>query len=141
MLALLLERFSTRRLFFLEAPLPKVSLIWRIFYIEALQHEGSCTLRILIQYLEVLLYGGSFIWRIFYMKDLLRKGSCTRRLFCLRAPLPMYSLFKGTVSRELRLMLLYIIQKLFSRPIVASHKIYILLKGQSAINKKPFSVS
>ena len=48
---------------------------------------------------------------------------------------------KGTVSRELRPMLLYIIQKLFSRPIVALHKIYILLKGQSAINKKPFSVS
>ena len=48
---------------------------------------------------------------------------------------------KGTVSRELRPMLLYIIQKLFSRPIVALHKIYILLKGQSAINKKPFRVS
>ena len=50
-------------------------------------------------------------------------------------------LFKGTVSQELRPMLLYIIQKLFSRPIIASHKVYILLKGQSAINKKPFSIS
>jgi len=50
-------------------------------------------------------------------------------------------LVKGTVSQELRHRLLYIIRKLFSRPIVASHKIYILLKGQFAINKKPFSVS
>jgi len=39
------------------------------------------------------------------------------------------------------LKLLLIIRKLFSRPIVASHKIYILLKGQFAINIKPFSVS
>ena len=37
---------------------------------------------------------------------------------------------KGTVSRELRPMLLYIIGKLFSRPIVALLKIFILLKGQ-----------
>ena len=50
-------------------------------------------------------------------------------------------LLKWTVSRELRHWLLYIIRKLFSRPIVASHKIYILLKGQFTINKKPFSVS
>ena len=50
-------------------------------------------------------------------------------------------LLKGTVSQELRHRLLYIIRKLFSRPIVALHKIYILLKGQFTINKKPFSVS
>ena len=37
---------------------------------------------------------------------------------------------EGTVSRELRHRLLYIIQKLFSRPVVASLKILILLKGQ-----------
>ena len=49
--------------------------------------------------------------------------------------------FKGTVSRELRPMLLYIIGKLFSRPIVASLKIFILLKGQFAMYIKPFSVS
>ena len=36
--------------------------------------------------------------------------------------------FKGTVSRELRPMLLYIIWKLFSMPTIASHKILILLK-------------
>ena len=48
--------------------------------------------------------------------------------------------FKGAVTRELRPRLLTIISKLFSRPILALHKIYILLKGQSAINKKPFSV-
>ena len=34
-------------------------------------------------------------------------------------------LLKGTVSRELRPMLLNIIKKLFSRPIIAGHKIYI----------------
>ena len=45
-------------------------------------------------------------------------------------------LIKGTISQELRPMLLYNIQKLFSRPIIASHKIYILLKGQFAIIKK-----
>ena len=50
-------------------------------------------------------------------------------------------LLKGTVSQELRHRLLYIIRKLFSRPIVALHQIFILSKGQSAINKKPFSVS
>ena len=36
---------------------------------------------------------------------------------------------KGTVSRELRWVLQYINQKLFSRAIVAHHKILILLKG------------
>ena len=36
---------------------------------------------------------------------------------------------KGTVSRELRPMLLYIIKKLFSRPIIAGHKIDIFIKG------------
>ena len=41
--------------------------------------------------------------------------------------------FKGTVSRELRHRLLYIIQKLFSRPIVALLKILILLRGQFAM--------
>ena len=48
---------------------------------------------------------------------------------------------KGTVSRELRPMLLYIIGKLFSRPIVASLKIFILLKEQFAMYIKQFSVS
>jgi hypothetical protein len=48
---------------------------------------------------------------------------------------------KGTVSQELRHRLLYIIRKLFSRPIVASHKILILLKGQLAMYIKQFSVS
>ena len=51
------------------------------------------------------------------------------------------SYFKGTVSRELRHRLLYIIQKLFSRPIVTSLKILILLKGQFAMYIKQFSVS
>ena len=53
---------------------------------------------------------------------------------------PVLSL-KGTVSRELRHRLLYIIQKLFSRPVVASLKILILLKGQFAMYIKQFSVS
>ena len=44
-----------------------------------------------------------------------------------------FKVFKGTVSRELRPLLLYIIRKLFSRPIVASLKIFILLKGQFAM--------
>ena len=48
---------------------------------------------------------------------------------------------KGTVSRELRHRLLYIIQKLFSRPVVASLEILILLKGQFAMYIKQFSVS
>jgi len=48
---------------------------------------------------------------------------------------------KGTVSRELRPRLLYIIRKLFSRPIIAGHKIYILLKGHFTIYMKQFSVS
>jgi len=62
---------------------------------------------------------------------------------CILKPAVLQSKFmlKGTVSRELRHRLLYIIRKVFSRPIVASHKIYILLKGQFTINKKPFSVS
>ena len=52
-----------------------------------------------------------------------------------------FRLVKGTVSRELRHMLLYIIQKLFSRHIVAWLKILILLKGQFAMYIKQFSVS
>ena len=48
---------------------------------------------------------------------------------------------KGSVSRELRHWLLYIIQKLFSRPVVALLKILILLKGQFAMYIKQFSVS
>ena len=46
---------------------------------------------------------------------------------------------KGTVSRELRL-LLYINQKLFSRAIVGYHKILILLKVHFTINKRRSSV-
>ena len=44
--------------------------------------------------------------------------------------------FKGTVSRELRWVLLNINRKLFSRAIVGHHKILILLKGHLTINKK-----
>ena len=43
---------------------------------------------------------------------------------------------KGSVSRDLRWVLLYINQKLFSRPIIASHKILTFLKGQFTIDKK-----
>ena len=49
--------------------------------------------------------------------------------------LPNYS-FKGSVSRVLRWVLLYINQKLFSRPIIALHKIFTLLKGQLTIYKE-----
>ena len=45
--------------------------------------------------------------------------------------------FKGRVQQKLRPMLLYINQKLFSRPIIAVHKILILLKGHFTIFKKP----
>jgi len=47
-----------------------------------------------------------------------------------------YCLFKWSVSRVLRWVLLYINQKLFSRPIIASHKILTFLNGQFTINKK-----
>ena len=43
---------------------------------------------------------------------------------------------KGAVSRELRRVLLYINRKLFSRAIVAHHKIVILLKGHLITNKR-----
>ena len=43
---------------------------------------------------------------------------------------------KGSVSRVLRWVLLYIDWKLFSRPIITSHKILTLLKGQFTIYKK-----
>ena len=43
---------------------------------------------------------------------------------------------KGTVSRILRLVLLYLNQKLFSGRIFAWHKILSLLKGQFTIYKK-----
>ena len=43
---------------------------------------------------------------------------------------------KGSVSRVLRWVLLYINGKLFSRPIIALHKILTLLKGQFTIYKK-----
>ena len=43
---------------------------------------------------------------------------------------------KGSVSRVLRWVLLYINPKLFLRPIIVSHKILTLLKGQFTIYKK-----
>ena len=42
----------------------------------------------------------------------------------------VFTYSKGTVSRDLKWVLLYINRKLFSRAIVAHHKILILLKGQ-----------
>ena len=45
------------------------------------------------------------------------------------------NVIKGSVSRVLRWVLLYIIRKLFSRPIIASHKILTFLKGRFTINK------
>ena len=48
--------------------------------------------------------------------------------------------FKEIVSRDLRLVLLYINQKLFSGVIVAHHKILILLKWHFTINKRRSSV-
>jgi len=49
---------------------------------------------------------------------------------------PKCTPFKGSVSRVLRWVLLYINQKLFSRPFIAAHKILTFLKGQFTINKK-----
>ena len=50
-------------------------------------------------------------------------------------------LVKGSVQQKLRPMLLYVIRKLFSRPIINGHQIYILLKGQFAMYIKQFSVN
>jgi len=47
---------------------------------------------------------------------------------------------KGTVSRDLRWVLLDINRKLFSRAIVAYHKILILFKGHLTIYKRRSSV-
>ena len=44
--------------------------------------------------------------------------------------------FKGSVSRMLRWVLFYVNQKLSLRPIIASHKILILVKGQFTIYTK-----
>ena len=54
------------------------------------------------------------------------------RTFCYSHLFPL----KGTVSRDLRWVLLYFNRKLFSRAIVGHHKILILLKGHLTINKK-----
>ena len=48
-------------------------------------------------------------------------------------------MFKGSVSRVLRWVLLYINWKLFSRSIIASHKILTFLKGHFTIYKKQAS--
>ena len=53
--------------------------------------------------------------------------------------LSLWCPFKGTVSRDLRWVLLYINRKLFSRAIVAHHTILILLKGHCTINNLQFS--
>ena len=50
-------------------------------------------------------------------------------------------MIKGSIQRKLRPRLLYLIGMLFSRPIIAGHKIYFLLKGHFTIFKKPPSVS
>jgi len=66
------------------------------------------------------------------------------KIFCflnIARNFPLNIVIKGTVSRELRHRLLNIIQKLFSRPVVASLKILIKVKGQFAMYIKQFSVS
>ena len=47
---------------------------------------------------------------------------------------------KGTFSRDLSWVLLYIIKKLFSRASVAHHKSLILLKGHVIIYKQKSSI-
>ena len=47
---------------------------------------------------------------------------------------------KGTVSRELRWVLLYINRKLFSRAVVGRRKIVILLKGHLTFYKRRSSI-
>ena len=64
-----------------------------------------------------------------YCKMIFLSHSSTHICFC-------YSEFKGSVSRILRWVLLYINRRLSLRPIIASHKIVSLLKGQVAIYKK-----
>jgi len=54
-----------------------------------------------------------------------------------REPTP-HPLFTGSFSRILRWVLLYINLKVFSRPILASHKILSLLKVQFTIYKNIF---
>jgi len=48
----------------------------------------------------------------------------------------VFFFFKGSISRILRWVLLFIDRKAFSRPILASHKILSLLKGQFTNYKK-----
>ena len=57
-------------------------------------------------------------------------------LKCMEWKYTVWNRFTGTVSRELSHRLLYIIWKLFSRPIITSHKVLTLLKGQFTIYKK-----
>jgi len=59
----------------------------------------------------------------------------TRETFFSAKKLEKYQL-KGTVSRDLRWVLLDINQKLFSRAIVTHHKILILSKGHFTIKKR-----
>ncbi len=80
---------------------------------------------------------------VLYLEGLLNRPEAPQaNILCQYFLLAIFKkYFKGSVSRKLRPMLLYIIGKLFSRPIVASLKIFILLKGQFAMYIKPFSVS
>ena len=55
-------------------------------------------------------------------------------LYVLIIPLPgLFNLIKGSVSRQVRHRLLYIIQKLFLKPLPADHFYLFLLKGYAAI--------
>ena len=65
--------------------------------------------------------------------DLLPFSCCRHKYQC---KLAMEEQFKGSVLRVLRWVLLYINRKFSSRPIITSHKIVTLLKGQFTICKK-----
>ena len=105
-------------------------------------NAGGCTLWYLYYFVNAILRCiitqlKNALWLWYWTNNIILLYEHMMWLFFVHCEVP----FKGTVSRELRHRLPYIIRKLFSRPIVTSHKIYILLKGQFTINKKPFSVS
>ena len=73
------------------------------------------------------------IGRFFYHSTPLKRNIIDRYSSFFTSLVSRREDLKGTVSRKLRPRLLYIIKKLFSRPIIAGHKILILLKGQFTI--------
>ena len=80
---------------------------------------------------------GTELWHRYWMLSLgHNKRNAGQTQWKQRLKISHDSPFKGSVSRGLSWVLLYINQKLFSRPIIALHNILTFLKGQFTINKK-----